>query len=220
VKREWGSGGHFGGEWETASRSDLHLLRKAIRQRWPVPPERRRPLMDAVTSAFYRKDAPVRLTVAIARLVADAPTRALEEELAEAPPLSGPGTPLGDAEPAAPGPALASLPIGIPDAERAPSRSPEPPPALPEPPPGRRPPRPRRTPRRPRKARGRPRGRTKRNRTPPGRARLPRRPCIVPWAVSRCSAPSASPHPLDRAGTPRYAGRMDTEPDSQAIAPG
>jgi hypothetical protein len=194
-----GARGLLCGEWETASRSDLLLLCKAMMKRWPIPPERRRPIMDAVTSQIYREDTPVRLTLAIARLVIAAGTRDLEEALTEgrqtAPsPLPEPATPRDIAEP---GPPLGRprLPRrsacgarkgrrAVRQTRRRHSR---------DPPPGRRPPRPRRTPQRPWKARGRSRGRTTRTRPPPGRPRLPRRPCIVPWAISRSCVPSASP---------------------------
>lgn len=56
------------GEWEAASRSDLLLFRKAIKEDWPVPIERRRPLMEAALSPIGCEDTPVRLLLAIARL--------------------------------------------------------------------------------------------------------------------------------------------------------
>src|SRR5262245_16318373 len=63
-----GGKGQLRGDWATASRSDLLLFRQAIEEDWPVPAERRRPLMEAVLSPIYREDTPVRLKLAIARL--------------------------------------------------------------------------------------------------------------------------------------------------------
>jgi hypothetical protein len=63
-----GVGGKLRGDWETASRGDLLLLRKAIREGWPVPPERRVRLLEAAVAPIYREDAPRRLVLAIARL--------------------------------------------------------------------------------------------------------------------------------------------------------
>jgi hypothetical protein len=57
------------GDWENASRSDLLLLRKAIKEGWPVPAERRHPLMKAAVSPIFREDTPTRVKLAIVRLV-------------------------------------------------------------------------------------------------------------------------------------------------------
>jgi hypothetical protein len=57
--------------WADASRSDLLLLRKAIRQRWPVLEERRGPIMEAVLSRF-RAGAPDRKLIAAAWVMLDA----------------------------------------------------------------------------------------------------------------------------------------------------
>jgi hypothetical protein len=58
--------GGFLGDWENASRSDLRLLRKAIRENWPVPLERCRPLLEAALSPLFREGIPARLFLAIA----------------------------------------------------------------------------------------------------------------------------------------------------------
>jgi hypothetical protein len=44
------------GDWENPSRSDLLLIRKAIKEGWPVPRERQRLLMDAVMALIHRED--------------------------------------------------------------------------------------------------------------------------------------------------------------------
>jgi hypothetical protein len=54
--------------WAEASRSELVLLRCAIRERWPVPEERCGPILQEVFSRFHTKDTPVRVLVAIARV--------------------------------------------------------------------------------------------------------------------------------------------------------
>jgi hypothetical protein len=56
------------GDWASATRGDLLLLRKAIKEGWPVPPERRGPLLEAAFSALSRQDKPVRLRLAACRL--------------------------------------------------------------------------------------------------------------------------------------------------------
>src|SRR5262249_27610140 len=56
-------------DWATASRGDLLLLRKAIRQKWAVPPGRRRPLMEATVWTALRSDtSSLRLRVDAARV--------------------------------------------------------------------------------------------------------------------------------------------------------
>jgi colicin import membrane protein len=42
-------------DWQNASRSDLHLFRRAIRERWAIPPEHCRPLMDAALAAAFQR---------------------------------------------------------------------------------------------------------------------------------------------------------------------
>src|SRR5262249_37836608 len=69
-------GGRLGGDWANASRSDVWRLLKAIRQGWPVPRERRRPVMEAALASLFREDTPVRL-VLIARIAVAADERNL-----------------------------------------------------------------------------------------------------------------------------------------------
>src|SRR5262249_7027117 len=64
-----GFGGGLCGEWESASPSDLALLRQAIREGWPVPQERRPPLLEAVLSPLHSKDRSPRQAIALARLL-------------------------------------------------------------------------------------------------------------------------------------------------------
>jgi hypothetical protein len=47
-----GSGGRFGGLWSDASASDLVLLRHAIHAGWPIPAERRGPIIEEVYTLF------------------------------------------------------------------------------------------------------------------------------------------------------------------------
>lgn len=54
--------------WTHATSSDLLLLRRAIREDWPVPAERRGPIMDEALSALGRADTPARKTIGLARL--------------------------------------------------------------------------------------------------------------------------------------------------------
>src|SRR6516165_7715996 len=44
----WGVGGQSAGLWSDASLSELRLLRKAIRHNWPIPPDRRRRIIDEI----------------------------------------------------------------------------------------------------------------------------------------------------------------------------
>jgi hypothetical protein len=67
-------------DWTTASRSDLLLFRKAIKEDWPIPFERRRPLMATALSPLSRKDTPFRRVLAIARLALAADLHDLEME--------------------------------------------------------------------------------------------------------------------------------------------
>jgi hypothetical protein len=54
------------GGWGAASRGDLRLLAHAIRAGWPVPAERRGPLLEAVASGLHA-DNP-RQTIAATRV--------------------------------------------------------------------------------------------------------------------------------------------------------
>jgi hypothetical protein len=78
-----GLGGQLCGDWETASRSDLLLVRKAIKEDWPVPLERRRPLMKAVLAPLCRNDKPVRLALAVCKLAIAADLHDLDQLEAE-----------------------------------------------------------------------------------------------------------------------------------------
>jgi hypothetical protein len=78
-----GVGGRLCGDWANASRSDLLLLRKAIKEDWPVPVERRRPLLDAVFAQLSREDISVRLALAIIQVAVAADMHDLELEEAE-----------------------------------------------------------------------------------------------------------------------------------------
>jgi hypothetical protein len=123
------------GDWANAYRSDLALIRKALKAGWPVKPELLRPLVEAALAPLHREDTPERMVLAIAQLVLAADRYNLETELAEAKvkALPKPTRPVDDARPAAPWPPPVPGPVGMPDAEEGPSRSPEPAPALPEP---------------------------------------------------------------------------------------
>jgi hypothetical protein len=78
-----GGWGVLCGDWQSASRSDLRLLRKAINQNWPVPPERRGPLMAAVLSHLHREDRSDRLTLAVCQVAVAAVGRNLKQEATE-----------------------------------------------------------------------------------------------------------------------------------------
>ena len=67
-----GAWGAAAGLWADASRSDLLLLRRAIREGWLVPAERRGPILEEVCSRFEDNNATTRLSLAIARVVLDA----------------------------------------------------------------------------------------------------------------------------------------------------
>jgi hypothetical protein len=71
------------GDWETASRGDLLLFRKAIKEDWPVPPERRRPLLDAALSPISREDSTPRQRTAAGWLALTALKHDIEMETAE-----------------------------------------------------------------------------------------------------------------------------------------
>jgi hypothetical protein len=57
------------GDWETASLSDLRLFRKAIKEDWSVPPERREPLLAAALSPLSNNDKPPRQAIALVWLM-------------------------------------------------------------------------------------------------------------------------------------------------------
>jgi hypothetical protein len=77
------------GLWADASLSNLRLLRRAIRGGWPVPVERRGPIMEEVLAPLREGNAPARRAIALAwvALEADGHNLALE--------LAGGGRPLG-----------------------------------------------------------------------------------------------------------------------------
>jgi hypothetical protein len=54
------------GLWCDPSTSELRLLRKAINADWPVPEERRRPIIEEIFPAI---DGPPRLALAVTRVV-------------------------------------------------------------------------------------------------------------------------------------------------------
>jgi hypothetical protein len=60
-----GTGGQLRADWLSPSRADLRLVLKAIKENWPVPPERGRPLMANVFSLLTRRNAPARLGLAV-----------------------------------------------------------------------------------------------------------------------------------------------------------
>ena len=67
-----GEGGVASGLWADASLSELRLLRQAIREGWPVPPERCGPIMEEVLAPFHRKGTRHRLILALFRVALDA----------------------------------------------------------------------------------------------------------------------------------------------------
>jgi hypothetical protein len=77
-----GKGGTCG-LWADASPSELRLLREAIRRGWPVPQERRGPIMEEVRGPLGDASTPARVALSIAR-VALAADRANLGLLAEA----------------------------------------------------------------------------------------------------------------------------------------
>jgi hypothetical protein len=78
-----GGWGTLCGDWESASLSDLRLLRQAINENWPVPPDRRGPLMAAVLSQLHREDRSDRLTLAVCQVAVAAVRHNLNQEAAE-----------------------------------------------------------------------------------------------------------------------------------------
>jgi hypothetical protein len=81
------------GDWENASRSDLLLFRKAIREGWPVPAERRGPLIAAALSPLSRKDTPIRHLLAVCWLAITAHAETLKLKRAGPAPLPPPDGP-------------------------------------------------------------------------------------------------------------------------------
>jgi hypothetical protein len=67
--------------WSSASRSDLRLLRRAIRQDWPVPEERRQSLLDEVFPLIHRGDTRLAIAVAWVLVEAEAANMRAEREL-------------------------------------------------------------------------------------------------------------------------------------------
>ena len=51
------------GGWGEASRSDLILLSRAIRNGWPVPVERRRPILEEIANILGKSDERLELGV-------------------------------------------------------------------------------------------------------------------------------------------------------------
>ncbi len=76
-----GGRGDTAGIWENASRGDLVLLRHAIREDWPVPKERRRPILDEVFQLLHSKNPRVAIGVARVFLEADRANLRAEMEL-------------------------------------------------------------------------------------------------------------------------------------------
>jgi hypothetical protein len=58
-------------DWSQATRGDLRLLARAIRRRWPIPAERRPPLIAAVENALDSPDPRRILAVAWVLIAAD-----------------------------------------------------------------------------------------------------------------------------------------------------
>ena len=69
------------GLWATASRGDLRLLRRAIREGWDVPEARRATLLHEVCQQFEASNP--RLTIAIAWVLIEADKFNLRTELVE-----------------------------------------------------------------------------------------------------------------------------------------
>jgi hypothetical protein len=75
-------GGQLCGDWENLSRGDVRLFRKTVKEGWPVPPENRRPLLDAVFAHLSREDTPIRLALAILEFLVAVDMHNLEVEQA------------------------------------------------------------------------------------------------------------------------------------------
>jgi hypothetical protein len=56
TKPSAGGWGGFCGDWETASRGELRLLRRAIREDWPIPGCRRGPIIEEVSQILDSGD--------------------------------------------------------------------------------------------------------------------------------------------------------------------
>jgi hypothetical protein len=69
--------------WETSACGDFLLFGQAIKEDWPVPPKRRRPLMAAEFSPLFRQGTPARLLIALGRLAVAAYSHDLDQEQAE-----------------------------------------------------------------------------------------------------------------------------------------
>jgi len=66
-------------DWGSASLSDLILLRKAIKENWPVPSERRRPLLEAVFSNLNSENARLVISACQVALTAEEHNQKLDE---------------------------------------------------------------------------------------------------------------------------------------------
>jgi hypothetical protein len=73
-----GGKGDPAGLWTDASRSDLVLLRHAIREGWPVPEERRRPILDEVFPLLHSQNP--RVAIGVTRVFLDADRANLRTE--------------------------------------------------------------------------------------------------------------------------------------------
>src|SRR5262245_11168147 len=63
-----GEGGAVSGLWADASLSDLRLLRRAIREGWPVPEERCGPILEEVLDSAGEGKLPFRRLIALFRV--------------------------------------------------------------------------------------------------------------------------------------------------------
>jgi len=71
-------------DWlRTSSRSDLGLIRRAIREHWTVDlsPRRKRRILEAVTAIMTAPDAPARVKLAAVRVLMQADQKNREQEL-------------------------------------------------------------------------------------------------------------------------------------------
>jgi hypothetical protein len=75
--------GQLLGDWKNAIRGELLLLRKAIKEGWPVPFERRHSLMHAALAGALREGKSIRHRVAAAWVVIDADLHDLKLQEAE-----------------------------------------------------------------------------------------------------------------------------------------
>ncbi len=67
-----GGEGGFRSDWRYASLSDLILLRRAVKEEWPIPLERRRPLMQAILSIIRSEESTERLLISVCQIVVNA----------------------------------------------------------------------------------------------------------------------------------------------------